>query len=633
MGTPKMPRLRRTPARRGLIIYVGLAFAVAMLLAATASANTPVPHASFTTTNTSVDGTGHCQNGNEAVNCNIYDGKQYVWLNGGPVQGQLDNGTYVFAVLVPGGQGGNENPNDCTTNNLSDLTPCDTSSTGAGDTWTHRVFSISDHVMTYPAAGYPGGHDFSNNEIRLMPYDDTTNPGGVYIMAICSLVDATNADLSADEATAPPGVDASDCKYDAFKVQGQGQPPASPLTIAKTAQGSYDRECDWTITKSADPASKTVDAGQSATFNYTVTVAATCTRIENVEVDGNITVTNPNASSVDITSLVDQLSGGTDCTITPSPPSSVAAGDSAFTYGCDLPDGSVPTGLTNTATVSWDSQLLDDGSFLVGDTKSDTVDVPFTGTLTDDCVSVADDLAGNLGSFCAPDASGGSQTFTYSLTFYGPAASTCADHTNTATFTDNSTPVNSNSASATVRACSFGPRFTPGYWKNHLANSNPLGLYFDSACTKLPSPLPSGTSCSSNSPWVKQDLTKKLGNFSVSTIIIAAKVWSAMSCSLSGNAANQNQQAIGCLAGHLLAAKYNRNINNSNPCIDSVIGKADTFLTNPPLTSVTFGGYTANSINYTGPTGSYTGISTAQRNLAIALKSALDAYNNGGYCH
>src|SRR5690242_5172601 len=37
--------------------------------------------ATFTTVNETVDGTGHCANGNPNVNCNIYDGKQYVWLS------------------------------------------------------------------------------------------------------------------------------------------------------------------------------------------------------------------------------------------------------------------------------------------------------------------------------------------------------------------------------------------------------------------------------------------------------------------------------------------------------------------------------------------------------------------------
>src|SRR5215213_1962009 len=68
--------------------------------------STPVTGAIYTTTNpTTSDGEGHCKNGNEAVNCNIYDGKQFVWLTGGPTGSGLADGLYMFAVLAPGGQG------------------------------------------------------------------------------------------------------------------------------------------------------------------------------------------------------------------------------------------------------------------------------------------------------------------------------------------------------------------------------------------------------------------------------------------------------------------------------------------------------------------------------------------------
>src|SRR5437763_359072 len=80
--------------------------------------NSPVTGAVFTTTDPDVDGTGHCQNGNEAVNCNIYDGKQYVWLTGGPGTSSLAPGNYFFAVMAPGGQGANRNPNDGTPKKL-----------------------------------------------------------------------------------------------------------------------------------------------------------------------------------------------------------------------------------------------------------------------------------------------------------------------------------------------------------------------------------------------------------------------------------------------------------------------------------------------------------------------------------
>ena len=63
-------------------------------------------------------------------------------------------------------------------------------------------------------------------------------------------------------------------------------------------------------------------------------------------------------------------------------------------------------------------------------------------------------------------------------------------------------------------------------------------------------------------------------------------------------------------------------------CIQPVIDKADAFLRGE--SDVTYAGITADGVNYTGP-GTYT-LSEAQRNLAIALKNALDKYNNGLGC-
>jgi hypothetical protein len=150
------------------------------------------------------DDPGHCKNGNEAVNCNIYDGKEFVWLSG---LENLGDGTYFFAVLAPGGQGGGANPNDGTEKNLSDDV-ASSGGPGSGDHYTNRTFSKSGTTITYG-----GSHDFDDNKIRLMPYDDTPNPGGVYIMAVCSLTDLNSGKFGS------PGVDPSSCKYDAFKVK------------------------------------------------------------------------------------------------------------------------------------------------------------------------------------------------------------------------------------------------------------------------------------------------------------------------------------------------------------------------------------------------------------------------------
>lgn len=190
--------------RRFFLVLAGLA-ALSVLGAGPAGA---VSGAGYTTVNTAVDGSNHCKNGNPGVNCNIYDGKQYVWLNGGPAANGLGpNGSYFFAVLEPGGQ---PNPNDGGAipavggKNLSD----------DFDAYTNRTFTIANGEVS----AYGGTHWFDNGVagapvlsnsapfIRLFPYADTTNPGGVYIMAICSL-------------GAGYPVDPRDCKYDAFKVK------------------------------------------------------------------------------------------------------------------------------------------------------------------------------------------------------------------------------------------------------------------------------------------------------------------------------------------------------------------------------------------------------------------------------
>ena len=178
-----------------------------------------VSGAAFTTTNPAVDrplgtdgGTPKlCFNGQDPQggtnNCNLYAEKQYVWLSGGPVAAALENGSYYFAVLEPGGQ---PNPLDGAPKNLSDATTDDRGSaaSGGGDAWTDRDFTVTDGAISYS-----GPHTFLNNKIRLLPYDDTRNPGGVYILAICSLADGY------------ANVTPRSCKYDAFKVRdGTGTP-------------------------------------------------------------------------------------------------------------------------------------------------------------------------------------------------------------------------------------------------------------------------------------------------------------------------------------------------------------------------------------------------------------------------
>jgi len=233
-GRPSQGRgpLRIHGLRKLVLLTAFVAAVVAIPTAQTKP--TPVTGGVFTSVNEGTDGTGTCKNGNPQVNCNQYFDKRYVWLNGGPAKNSLSptDGKFFFAVLEPGGQ---PDPNDCASfpsctglKNLSDDYDC----------WQNRAFKLTNgEVTNYPFTGgtpatplpancfaapvipfthwldsgaLPLNRGAPNNApplIRLFPYANTTNPGGVYIMAVCSLTTHV-----------PPNIVPSDCKYDAFKV-------------------------------------------------------------------------------------------------------------------------------------------------------------------------------------------------------------------------------------------------------------------------------------------------------------------------------------------------------------------------------------------------------------------------------
>lgn len=279
-------------------VFALLASALLVAAVLPASVGAIVAGAGFTSVNESWDGSGHCLHGNPAVNCNIYDGKQYVWLNGGPTTGQISDGTYFFAVLQPAGQ---NDPNDGGANNLSD----------DYDAYTNRTFSKSGTTITYV-----GSHDFDTPKIRLAPYADTANPGGVYIMAMCSLD------------TGYP-VTPSQCKFDAFKVQGEV--PVTPFGVVSgmkyydaNTNGQWDGGepgiAGWPI-DFTDAASGTLITDSSGNFSDSF-VADTYTFAE--QVAGSPWIQTGNT--------VDQTSGGT-------------VSLSGFVYTVILADGDIVNGL------------------------------------------------------------------------------------------------------------------------------------------------------------------------------------------------------------------------------------------------------------------------------------------------
>jgi hypothetical protein len=414
-----------------------------------------------------------------AVNCNIYGDKRDVWLSGLPQTASLAAGTYFFAVLSPGGQA---SPNDCETNqsndgnaNLSDIAPCFSSGTGAGDSYTNRIFTVDSNGVF----SYSGTHEFdsTNNEIQLFPYDDTPNPGGEYTMAVCQLP----AHPTTDPITGlTPRVKASDCKYDNFKVivGGGGRPPASALTITKDANGAYNDTYLWSVKKSADQTKIYQAAGGTAHVNYTVEVSHGVSQISDVTVTGTISVFNGNVddsfNTVPVTadSVKDQLSNGTVCDVTggAGPNIVLTTFETDFAYTCDLGSTLPSSSIDNTATVNWSDQTLSTGDPLTGGTANFTFSgVQFTGTEIDTCVDVTDtNVTGSLGTVCVTDPN--PTDLTYSLDLPG-VAGTCTDYPNTATVTTNDTGATATD-DATVTVCdasdlTVSKVVTPGYTRTY----------------------------------------------------------------------------------------------------------------------------------------------------------------------
>src|SRR4051812_42195097 len=169
--------------------------------------------AAFTTINSTADAGGAallCHNGNPNVNCNQYYAKGYVWINGGPDKNQLTDGTYFFTVNVPGSQ---PDPNDKAPFGPYPHAQNDGNLSDDYDPYTNRIFTVkSGEIFSYSGTHDQGIDVNDNNErkIRLFPYSDTTNNGGVYILSICQLADSQGHPVNGGYP-----VDPKTCKYDA----------------------------------------------------------------------------------------------------------------------------------------------------------------------------------------------------------------------------------------------------------------------------------------------------------------------------------------------------------------------------------------------------------------------------------
>jgi len=185
-------------------VFCGLAVAAFAAAAALVPLRASAPSGAIFTT--VADGT--------EVNYNIYQAKEDVYLDGGPGPGApqsaagLDDGVYVFQVTDPSGK-----------------TLLSTDPAGC------RLFTVSKGIIVSTApSGCPHvtGVDVDYNAVtvRLMPFDDTPNPGGEYKVWVTLLDDyvcennLNLVDCGPKKQGAAHGFIPRHTKTDNFKVRG-----------------------------------------------------------------------------------------------------------------------------------------------------------------------------------------------------------------------------------------------------------------------------------------------------------------------------------------------------------------------------------------------------------------------------
>ncbi len=241
------------------------------------------------------------------------------------------------------------------------------------------------------------------------------------------------------------------------------------LRVTKDAATAFDRTYNWTIDKTGDQSALTLSTGQQFLVNYTTVLSATYTDSD-WAVEGAILIYNPAPMDAPLTAVSDVVSpdilADVDCPSLVVP----AGGSLTCTYGTALPNASDRLN-TATATLQNYAYASTGAGAPSGTTGfSGTANVSFgnaTMTEYDECIEIADDRVGSLGTLCYPDAP---RTFHYSL-YIGPY-DTCGTYefVNVASFVTNNTgAAGSDSWTVTVNVPCGGCTLTPGYWKTHSA--------------------------------------------------------------------------------------------------------------------------------------------------------------------
>ena len=262
------------------------------------------------------------------------------------------------------------------------------------------------HVVSESKTVEWGNHRGTSSKTVDIEYYNTLNQFVLRVMSTEMIADVLVDDESIKdfEGTVEAGtwqeftfdLDEGGTQSFSLKVAGSGPPAyfevnytlipvcSPPLTVEKTAAGTYDRTVDWELTKSVSPSSHMGAPGDEFSSDWTVT--ATKSEISaNYAVTGTISVTNPNSFAVPFT-LADVLDDGTvaviTCPGTSDDTGTVAAGGSVTcAYSAAPADGSATR---NTATATFDVGAGET-------TASANADVTFTENLIgDDRVTLSD---------------------------------------------------------------------------------------------------------------------------------------------------------------------------------------------------------------------------------------------------
>jgi hypothetical protein len=322
--------------------------------------------------------------------------------------------------------------------------------------------------LAVPASVYDGvsvsSSDGSTPVGSVEFFFSTTGCSGQFTSIGTGTLNESGVAASPDESDLGPGSYAFEAVFHGIESYGDSSSGCEPFvvgqtseaagpTVTKDATGSYTDTYSWTIEKSVD--NSEIDTSGPATFTYTVSVSHGPGHVGNVQVGGTIDVLNGDGADETLASITDRLSNGTNCFVDTSAGLVVGPGDTRYAYSCDLGEGLPQDGVTNTVTIAWPEQTLDNGEHLAASSSTFSTPVSFAATEIDKCVDVSDPMEPGSPSphhFCVGDTGDPNFSFSYSKTFTGDPAGTCTSHDNTATFTTNDTGA-TGPASRPVRVC------------------------------------------------------------------------------------------------------------------------------------------------------------------------------------